>query len=196
MNPVRDVIVIGAAEGGVAACQTLAAALSPHLPAAILLALNVRETGGDNDAVAIRIGAASRLPVSIAAEGEAIRSGHIYLPPVGHRLIVSESGLIGLANGGSGAGDAFPIDELFRSAAAVFGPRLIGVVLTGCDHDGAHGLEAIEEADGMGIVQEPADAARSQLPATVISLDKPHYVARLNDLPTLLETLVGATPAR
>jgi len=193
VNPARDVILIGAAEGGVAACQSLAAALSPHLNAAILIALSERETGADS--VATRIGARSRLPVSIAAEGEAIRPGRIYLPPPGHRLIVSESGLIGLADGFSRENGALPIDGLFTSAAAVFGPRLISVVLTGRDHDGTRGLIAIEEADGVGIVQEPVDAAQAELPATVLAMNNPHYVARLRDLPTLLETLVSGQPA-
>ncbi len=64
------------------------------------------------------------------------------------------------------------IDSLFESAAAVFGDRTIGIVLSGLDGDGTAGLTAIEEVDGVGIVQDPEEASEPELPVNALRHDQ------------------------
>ena len=185
----RDLIVIGAAGGGLEALVQLAGALPAALPAALLIVLR----GGPQrvaDPVEALCRANPALPASVARNGEAIQAGRLYLAPPDRHLVVASGGLT-LDAGQPVLGYRPAIDLLFKSAAAVYGPRVIGVLLSGDDHDGTEGLDAIEEADGIGVVQDPDEAQVPDLPATALTQDRPHYVARLADMATLLTTLVG-----
>jgi two-component system, chemotaxis family, protein-glutamate methylesterase/glutaminase len=59
---------------------------------------------------------------------------------------------------------------LFESAADALGPRLVGVVLSGANADGAKGLRAIVDAGGVGVIQAPDQSPSSAMPAAAISL--------------------------
>jgi chemotaxis response regulator CheB len=63
---------------------------------------------------------------------------------------------------------------------------VIGVVLSGCDGDGTAGLKAIEEADGIGVVQDPDEAAIAEMPEHALLHNSPHYVARIEGMAALL----------
>jgi two-component system, chemotaxis family, protein-glutamate methylesterase/glutaminase len=60
------------------------------------------------------------------------------------------------------------IDVLFDSAADIYGERLMGVILTGANQDGAEGLVAVGQAGGRTVVQEPGSAAVAYLPRAAI----------------------------
>jgi len=83
-----------------------------------------------------------------------------------------------------------PIDRLFRSAAAEHGPRVIAVLLSGCDGEGLLGLGAIEEARGVAVVQDPDAAALPALPQHPADPGRPQHIAHLEAIATRLATLV------
>jgi len=187
MSIPRDVIVIGAAEGGLAPLLVLLKALPAEFPAAVLVTLcrhprallgEIMESQAD-------------MPISYASDGEEVEIGHIYLSPPEFHLVVRAPGVLGLEARSIGDEPRPAIDGLFRSAAQVYGHRVIGIILSGCDGGGTEGLEAIEDADGIGTVQAPEEAAVPEMPNHALAHDRPHYVASIEGIATLLTTLVG-----
>lgn len=195
MSIPRDVIVIGAAEGGLAPLKKLTSHLPASLPAAVLVALQAHSDRLNVLAEIRDVHGNGALPVSHARDGQEIARGHIYLTPPDSELLVRAPGILGLQPRATSREDRVAIDRLFGSAADVFGYRVIGVILSGCDGDGTDGLKAIEKADGIGIVQAPEEADVPEMRNHALEHDRPHYIAPLDGLATLLKTLVGDGPS-
>lgn len=175
----RDVVVIGTSAGGVEALPRLLAQLPATLPAAVLIVQHLM-AGGGSGLVDI-LARASTMPVAWAEHGVPIRAGRVYVAPAGVHMMV-EDGTIALV-GGPRENHARPaINRLFRSAAAAHGPRVIGVILTGMLDDGAAGLAMIKDAGGVAIVQDPDDAACSDMPIAAIAAASPDRVLPLDEI--------------
>lgn len=161
----RDIIVIGGSSGATAPLKTILGALPPDLPAAVLIVLHIpaRSIG----ILATVASAAGPLPVHQAANDMRIEPGNVYLAVPDHHLIVTD-GRIRLGRGPRENMARPAIDPLFRSAAAAYGPRVIGVVLSGLLNDGASGLEAVKRCGGIAIVQDPTDAIADEMPRSAL----------------------------
>jgi two-component system, chemotaxis family, protein-glutamate methylesterase/glutaminase len=178
----RDIIVIGGSSGATAPLKDILGRLPTDLPAAVFVVLHIPAQGiGILSTVA---SAASRLPVVQAQSGMVIENGHIYLAAPDHHLLLRESHIM-LGRGPRENMVRPAIDALFRSAALQYGPRVIGVVLSGLLSDGAAGLTAIKKCGGMALVQDPADAVANEMPlraleATTVDLCVPS--SRIGDV--------------
>src|SRR5439155_26950078 len=82
------------------------------------------------------------------------------------------------------------VDPLFRSAAAAFGPRAIGVILSGSGSDGAAGLAEIKARGGITIVQEPADSAYNSMPLAAAAATNVDWTLPANEIGSLLNRLL------
>jgi two-component system, chemotaxis family, protein-glutamate methylesterase/glutaminase len=185
----RDVIVIGASAGGVEALQTLVSQLSPELPASVLVVLHLMSAGTSVlDKILDRAGP---LPATQARDGERLERGHIYCAPPDFHLLLRGPG-IHLSAGPRENGHRPAIDPLFRSAARAYGPRVIGVILTGTLDDGTDGLRLIKERGGATVVQDPDDAAYRGMPESAIDHVRPDRVVPLAELGATLFELVDA----
>ncbi|MGY2053124.1 chemotaxis protein CheB [Methylobacterium sp. JK268] len=178
----RDIIVVGGSSGATAPLKALLAALPPDLPAAVFVVLHIpaRSLG----LLATVSAAASRLPVEAAADGMPIRPGRVYLGVPDRHLLLGD-GVIRLGRGPRENMVRPAIDPLFRSAAAAYGPRVIGVVLSGLLSDGASGLGAIKRCGGLALVQDPADALADEMPLAALAaapVDRAVEGARLGDV--------------
>ncbi|AWB20867.1 chemotaxis protein CheB [Methylobacterium currus] len=178
----RDIVVIGGSSGATVPLRTILGALPADLPAALFIVLHIpaRSLG----LLATVTAAASRLPVRAAADGMAIRPGTITLGVPDHHLILTETG-IRLGRGPRENMARPSIDPLFRSAAAAFGPRVIGILLSGLLNDGASGLEAIKSCGGLTLVQDPADALADEMPRSALEaleVDLTLSAARIGDV--------------
>jgi two-component system chemotaxis response regulator CheB len=183
----RDIVAIGTSAGGVAALCYLAERLPPGLPASLLITIHLsKQYRSSLDELLTRSGP---LPAAFATEGEKLRKGRIFVAPPDRHLIVEEDRII--LGAGPRENNARPsIDVMLRSVALCCGPRTVGVVLTGTLGDGASGLWAVGECGGIGVVQDPSDAAFAEMPENALRLADPDHVARLRDLPALIENLV------
>lgn len=178
----RDIIVIGGSSGATGPLKGILGGFPVDLPAAVFVILHIpaRSTG----ILATVASAAGRLPVREAEDGMPIERGHVYLGAPDHHMILAD-GHIRLGRGPRENMVRPAIDPLFRSAAISYGPRVIGLVLSGLLSDGAAGLNAIKRCGGMALVQDPADAIADEMPlrameATTVDLSIP--AARLGDI--------------
>jgi two-component system, chemotaxis family, protein-glutamate methylesterase/glutaminase len=186
--PHHDVIVVGASFGGVQALSTLLAGLPADLPAAIFIVLHVRpDAPSQLPAILNRAGT---LPVAHAVDDEPIRRGRVYVAPPGFQTYVHH-GRIGVRRGPQENLHRPAIDPLFRTAAHHYGPRVIGVVLTGALDDGSMGLAAVKQAGGIAIVQDPNDAVMRHMPDNALTHVDADYCVPVAELAALLVELVG-----
>ena len=171
----RDIIVIGGSAGATAPLKEILARLPATLPAAVFIVMHIpAQTVGMLANIAKSI---SKLPVVQAQNDMPIENGHIYLAAPDHHLMIFDD-RIALGRGPRENLVRPAIDALFRSAALRYGPRVIGVVLSGLLSDGAAGLSAIKRCGGIALVQDPVDAIASEMPqraleATTVDLCVP-----------------------
>jgi two-component system, chemotaxis family, protein-glutamate methylesterase/glutaminase len=189
VDEVRDVIVIGAALGGLSALCKLVGGLPRELNASVLVALDTASQ--PMSSVLQILSNYARMPVSCAIHGAPLLRGCIVLAPRGHHLRTVQPGEIALEPRRA-LSDAGPsVDALFESAATVYGKRVVGVVLTGGSHDGTRGATAIEAAGGVCVVQDPDEAVDDEMPLSVLRGDHPDYCIGLERMTPLLMRLVA-----
>jgi two-component system chemotaxis response regulator CheB len=186
--PGHDIIVIGASSGGVEVLTSLASRLPETLPAAIFVVLHVRpDVPSLLPAILNRVGA---LPAAHAVDGEPIRAGRIYVAPPGKQLYLHKR-RVAVELGPRENMHRPAIDPLFRTAAHHHGSRVIGVIASGALDDGTAGLQAVKEAGGIAVVQDPADAACASMPAHAMARVTVDHCVKAADLAALLVHLVG-----
>jgi two-component system chemotaxis response regulator CheB len=169
----RDVVAVGASAGGVEALRALVGGLPVDFPGAVLVVLHVpRDAPSALPAILTRSGP---LPAATAVDGELLRPGRIYIAPSDHHMIVLDRH-IRLTRGPAENGHRPAVDPLFRSVARAFGPRAVGVVLSGARDDGAAGLLSIASRGGTTIVQDPDDALYPWMPRAALSHTPPHHL--------------------
>jgi two-component system chemotaxis response regulator CheB len=181
--PGHDIIVIGASAGGVEALSTVARGLPEDLPAAVFVVLHV---SAQMPSILPQIlSRAGLLPASHATDGELVVARRIYVAPPDQHLLV-ERGYVRVVRGPRENRYRPAVDPLFRSAALAYGPRVVGVVLTGALDDGTAGMLALKKRGGTAIVQEPREALYSGMPLSVIANVKVDYRLPLAEIaPTL-----------
>jgi two-component system chemotaxis response regulator CheB len=185
----RDLIVVGASAGGVQTLQRLVADLPPEIPASVLIVLHLMSSGTSVlDSILERAG---ELAVSKAVDGEPLERGHVYVGPPDRHLLV-RGDRIHLSNGPRENGHRPAIDPLFRSAARAYGPRTVGVVLSGTLDDGTDGLRLIKERGGATVCQDPDDAAFGEMPRSAIDFVGPDLVVPLAEMGRALCELIDA----
>ncbi|MGJ7488563.1 chemotaxis protein CheB [Variovorax sp. LT2P21] len=187
-------MVIGAGSGGLSALCHLLGDLPKDFDAAILLAL---DAGSQPAASVLQIlRGYSRLPVIYATDGVMVRRGRVVVAPTRQTMVIVPTDIISLEYERAFADAGPSVNRLFESAAATYGHRVIGVVLSGDSHDGTAGLTRIEAAGGIGVVQDPGEAAETGMPASALRTDHPDYCCTLEKMaPLLLQLVSGELPA-
>jgi two-component system, chemotaxis family, protein-glutamate methylesterase/glutaminase len=193
----RDIIVIGASSGGVEALRELTRALPEDFGGAICVVVHIAP---DVRSLLPGILARSGPLRSVHAEdGMKVERGRIHVAPPDHHLLIERGGTLSVTKGPRENRHRPAIDPLFRSAAWAYGPRVVGVVLTGNLDDGTAGLWAIKSCGGTTIVQEPADAAYPAMPSSALMHNRIDHRLTLDEIAaTLVElsrTPVGAAVA-
>jgi two-component system chemotaxis response regulator CheB len=190
--PGHDVIVVGFSAGGVEALTRIIADLPADLPAAILIVHHFpAHSVSTLPRILRRVGG---LPAAHAVDGERIRPGHIYVGrPQRHLLVNGDR--IQLSHGPKENGYRPAIDSLFRTAARSYGPRVIGVLLSGTLDDGTNGLQVIKQCGGLAVVQRPEEALFGDMPANAMQLVAVDYVESAAALGRLLTRLVSQSAA-
>jgi two-component system chemotaxis response regulator CheB len=184
--PKRDIIVIGASSGGIEALRVLVDDLPRDFAASIFVVVH---TGPGAPGVLHHIlNRAGTVKAIDPTDGQEIKPGRIYVAPPDHHLIL-EPGKICLSRGPKENRFRPAVDPLFRSAAQVYGPRVIGVILSGGLDDGTAGLWALKKLGGTAIVQDPGDALFPSMPVNALRYVSVDYSVPIRDLGALLVRL-------
>lgn len=165
-RPADGVVAIAASTGGPRALAELVPMLSGSFDGAVLVVQHMPP--GFTAGLARRLDHLAALPVREAQSGEPVLAGQVYIAPGGRHLVVhpeSTGGRLALSESPAVHGVRPAADPLFESVAGVYGPRAVGVVLTGMGRDGSAGLAAIRSAGGTTFVQDRASSAIYGMPA-------------------------------
>lgn len=179
INNPHTAVVIGASAGGVQALQQVASKLPCDLAAVVLVVLHLH--GASPSYMPEILSRAGPLPALSPPDWSLTEPGRIYVARPDHHMALND-GRVRMTLGPRENLHRPSIDVLFRSAAKSYGPRAIGVLLTGADDDGAAGLQAIQLAGGTVIVQDPNDSVFPMMPLSALKLVKPDYTVPVAEI--------------
>jgi two-component system, chemotaxis family, protein-glutamate methylesterase/glutaminase len=183
------IVVIGTSAGGLDALRTLVGALPADFPAPVVIVMHLApESPGILHQILDRAGP---LRSTVVRSGERLHTGRVYVAPPDVHLLI-EPGRVRLTRGPKENRFRPAIDPLFRTAAQVYGPAAIGVILTGNLDDGTAGLWAIKKLGGTAIVQDPADAMFPTMPESAVRHVKVDHLVPLDGIAPLLVRLTAA----
>lgn len=185
-----ELVAMGGSWGGLAAYDRILPALPEEFPAAVVLVQH-RAVDSHRGALTSYLRQRARLPVGEIDDKDPIVAGRIHLAPPDYHTIV-ERGHFALSTEAAVHHSRPSIDVTFQSAADSYGGRLIGVILTGANEDGAQGIVAIERHGGCTIAQDPDTADKPAMPQAAIATGKVQRVAGVDEIGPLLVELCGA----
>ncbi|MGB9866947.1 MAG: chemotaxis-specific protein-glutamate methyltransferase CheB [Bacillota bacterium] len=183
----RVVVAIGASTGGPSAVERIVAALPGDLPAGLLITQHMPP--GFTASFAKRLDRHSSLEVREAHGGEALLEGLALVAPGDSHIVISPEGRVTCDH--SPAQYIPCIDVMMYSVAESFGPRTVGIVLTGMGNDGTRGMAAIRAAGGRTIVQDEATSVVFSMPRSVIESGHAEHVLPLDRIPSAVQELVN-----
>lgn len=191
------IFVIGASAGGVETLKHLASLMPAQFPAPILVVLHVSPHG--TSVLPQILSRSGPLPAVHPKEGQPLKPGTIYVAPPDQHLLVKND-LVHLSRGPRENSHRPAVDTLFRSAARIYGPRVVGVVLSGVLDDGTAGLSAIVELGGIAVAQDPSDALYPGMPESAIEHVNVNFILPVPEIAQLMvrlaeETVRAAPPA-
>ncbi|MEO8213162.1 MAG: chemotaxis protein CheB [Myxococcales bacterium] len=161
-------MVVGASAGGISAVIEILSRLPADLPA--FMGVVIHRGADSTSSWAEVLGMKTKLRVVEPTHGDPLSRGFIYIAPADCHMKF-EDDRIALDAGAKEHHTRPAVDPLFASAARAYGPRVVGVVLTGGGHDGMQGLLEITTAHGLSLVQKPSEAEHASMPEYAIAHD-------------------------
>lgn len=183
------VLAVAASTGGPMAVQAVLQDLGPAFPLPVLLVQHIAH--GFVGPLVEWLNSASPLPLRVASDGERLLLGTAYLAPEGHHLAAANGGRAALRPSAASDRYAPSADVLFESVAQVYGPRGVGVIMTGMGDDGAHGLRLLHSAGGYTIGQDEASCIVYGMPKAAAQAGALSEVAPLNLIAPSILRLIG-----
>src|SRR5436190_4103056 len=181
--PKRNIVVVGTSSGGVEALRTVVASLPADFQGSMFLVMHIGS--GSLGLLPSILARVSAVPVISPSDGESVQPGRVYVASPDRHLLL-EPGQVCLSKGPKENWFRPAIDPLFRSAALAYGPRVVGVVLTGELDDGSAGLWTIKQVGGVAVVQDPLDALFPSMPRNAIHYTSVDYKVPLVEIGPLL----------
>jgi two-component system chemotaxis response regulator CheB len=186
-----EIVVVGTSTGGLKALQVLLSGLPAESPWPMVI---VQHRGKDSEiGLCEFLNQYSSLPVTEPEDKEPMLAGHVYLAPRDYHLLIEDRSFA-LSTQPPVAFARPSIDLLFESAADEYEERVIGVILTGANHDGARGLAAIKARGGLALVEDPAFAECREMPEAAIARSKVDFILPLEAIAPCLRKLNNFAP--
>ena len=189
-----QVVVIGGSAGAMTMLVELLPGFPADFPLPIVIAVHLHPR--QDNAHIERLASQCALSVKEADEKEPIQVGSIYLAPPNYHLLIENDRTFSLSIDERVNYARPSIDVLFETAAQVYGPQTIGVVLTGANNDGARGLRLIKERGGLAIVQDPRTAESAYMPQAALEATPVDHVLSVPEIGNLLVKIPFKSPLR
>ncbi|MBD2705034.1 chemotaxis protein CheB [Spirosoma sp. BT702] len=161
-----QMLMIGGSTGSIEVLLQLLPALKTPLPFALVLVIHRKNTA-DSTLVNL-LALKTDIPLQEVDDKDAILPGTIYLAPADYHLLIEQDKTFSLDDSEKINYSRPSIDVTFESAADVYGPSLVGILLSGANTDGTAGLNAIKNAGGVTVVQKPETAQVPFMPQQAI----------------------------
>ncbi len=175
-----ELICVGASWGGLQAIGRLLSDIPAAVEVPIVIAQH-RHPDSGREALSDLLGLQISRPVVDGADKQPLERCTVYVAPPDYHLLV-EPGSLALSLDERVQFARPSIDVLFETAADAYGAKVIGIILTGANEDGAAGLARIKERGGVALVQDPADAERRTMPDAAIAATAVDAVLPLEEL--------------
>jgi two-component system, chemotaxis family, protein-glutamate methylesterase/glutaminase len=190
-----EAIVLGASAGGVQALSELLPALPGSARVSVFVVLPLPR---DRPSLLAEVFSHKcALTVREAQDKEPVAPGTVYFAPANYHLLIDEGPQLALSVDELVNHSRPSIDVLFESAAEIYRERLLGVILTGANEDGAAGLAAVHDAGGITVIQEPQSAQASLMVLSALRRRAPDLVLPLGEIAQLFGSLAPSTvPSR
>jgi two-component system chemotaxis response regulator CheB len=183
----HDIIVVGASAGGVSALAQFVKRLPEDFDAAIFVVLHSSTLSpGLLPRILTDSGA---LNATYAIDGEEFKKGRIYIAPPDFHLLLDKGNHLVVRKGPKENLFRPSVDALFRSAAYLYGPRVIGIIMSGLLDDGTSGMWNIKRSGGLVILQDPMEAKYPSMPQSVMQHVDPDYVIPVSKMAEVLTEL-------
>jgi two-component system chemotaxis response regulator CheB len=185
-------IVIGASAGAIEALSSLLPALTPrlHVPTVIVVHLPPRQPS----LLPELFGRLCQLPVREPVDKQPVAADTIWFAPPDYHLLIERERTFSLSVDAPVRFSRPSVDVLFESAAYAYGARLVAIVLSGANDDGAEGAKLVRQLGGYVLVQDPAEASMSEMPEAAIRRANPQCVGPVVLLASTARDLTGAPP--
>lgn len=186
-NKKYQAIAIGASAGGLYALATL----FEQLPADYTIPVMVvqHRAKDQRDLLEEVLQHKCKITVKQADEKEKIKSGFVYIAPPGYHLLIEQDQTFSLSSDEHVSFSKPSIDVFFESAAEVFRNRLVGIILTGANKDGAAGITIIKKYGGLTIAQFPQEAQYPYMPQAAIDMGGVNCIRTLKEIQKFLYEL-------
>jgi two-component system response regulator WspF len=184
-----NLIAIGSSAGGPSALTNILAALPADLPASVVIVQHV-----DKQFAAGLTGwfaTHTKLQVRVAAEGDRLEPGNVYLAGRDRHLILFSPTQLGYTSHPADTSYCPSVDVFFRSVAKLWRGRAIGVLLTGMGRDGAEGLKAIRDAGHHTIAQDKITSAVYGMPKAAMEIDAAQDILALDKIAPRLTNIIN-----
>ena len=191
-NAPSHVVGVGASAGGLEALEKLFSEMPTNLGFAYVI---VQHLSPDFESLMDELLARhTRLSIHRVIDGMEVLADSIYLIPPRKEMIISEGKLL-LTDRDPAPAFTLPIDMFFRSLADDFGPRAIGVVLSGTGTDGTRGVLEIKKSGGLVLVQSPETAKFDGMPRSAVGTGVADKIQAPELMGATLNAISNASPS-
>ncbi len=166
-----DAVAIGGSAGSLSVIEVVLEHLLPGCGIAVVVC--VHTSASDTSDAPANLAHHTRLPVAEVRDGAPITADQVYLAPGGYHLLAEKSRHFSLSVDARVNYSRPSIDITFETMAEVYRERLIGVLVSGANTDGAEGLARIHALGGTTLVQRPETALAAEMPSAALALFTP-----------------------
>lgn len=188
-----EIVAIGASTGGPPVIRSILAHLRRPFPVPIVLVQHLSR--GFQKSLVAWLHDSTGMPICIGEHGMPLAAGVVYLAPDDRHMLIDASGRLLLNDGPPENASRPSVSVLFRSVAQHYGPKSIGILLTGMGRDGAKELRQMRDRGAVTIAQDEETSVVHGMPGEAIKLKGARYILPPDRIPSVVEHHLGWPPA-